>query len=145
MGYVDFQFYQENYYGDVIPESPFPKYGSRAEDYLNRFTYNRISTKLPDDETVALRIKKCICALAEVLCEYDNYKESVAVDENGKTKQVKSVSAGAESITYAGSESTYAAMAKDPNMLDTVLYGITVKYLDGLAGDDGVCLLYGGL
>lgn len=145
MKYVDYQFYQNDYYGDIIPESSFTKFGNRAEDYMYRYTYNRLVTKLPDDENVAVRVKKCICAMAEVLYEYEQYKKSLTVDANGKTQQVKSVSAGAESITYAGSESIYAAMSKDPYMLDKVLYGTTERFLNGLTDDAGVCLLYGGL
>lgn len=145
MGYTDYEFYKNDYYGDSIPESSFNKYSDKAEIYLHKFTYHRLVSKLPTYRAVSKQIKKCICELSEQIYGYEQYVNSMTVNEEGKTQQIKSASAGSESVTYAGNESIYANMTKTPELFEKYLYGITVKYLDGLVDDKGVCLLYGGL
>lgn len=145
MGYTDYDFYKNDYYGDTIPESSFAKYSDKAEAYLHRFTYRRLVSKLPTCRSVSKQVKKCICEMSEQLYGYEEYISTLVIREDGKTQQIKSASAGTESITYAGSDSIYANMVKNPGLLERCLYDITLKYLEGLIGDDGVCLLYGGL
>lgn len=128
MGYVDYNFYVNDYYGDTIPESSFLKYCDKAESYLHQFTYRRLAAKLPTKRGTAKQVKKCICELAEQLYALEQYLKSTTIQEDGKTKMVKSVSAGSESVTYAGSDTPYAAMAKSPKEVTELLYRITVRY-----------------
>lgn len=145
MGYVDYNFYVNDYYGDTIPESFFPKYCDKAESYLHQFTYRRLVVKLPTKRSTAKQVKKCICEMAEQIYALEQYLKLTAIQEDGKTRMVKSVSAGSESVTYAGSDNPYAAMAKNPKEAGEMLYRITVRYLDGMCDDKGICLLYGGV
>ena len=72
--YVDFTFYQDTYKGTVITDqSEFEEHALRAEEILDEMTWDRIPTM--DEkfmtESLALKIRKAVCAMAEASKQYN--------------------------------------------------------------------------
>lgn len=140
MAYTDYLFYTTKYFGNVIPESDFPRWEDRASDKLNLVTFDRLGGELPEGEKLSTKVQKTVCAMAELLYRIDNIESSSGVDiATGQGKQVKSISAGAESISYGIGESAINTIAKDKTEQDKAIYNIAVEYLSGTG------LLYAGL
>lgn len=158
MAYADYQFYKEKYYGDTVPESDFPKYADRASDRIDIITFDRLVDGLPDDERSQIKIKKSVCALADVIYQIDQIKKAsmetvgtVAREDGTVTgKAVSSVSSGSESISYvtgtSGSNADiYSQAAMDKKVENVLLQQIATDYLSGAVDKKGICLLYAGL
>ena len=111
MAYADYQFYTEKYYGDTVPESDFPKYAERASDRIDAITFDRLVNGFPEEERAVTKVKKAVCAVAEVLYQIDQIKKSsmesvgTVTREDGTvvSKAVSSISSGSESISFASS------------------------------------------
>lgn len=66
MIYADYSYYSTEFGGTLIPEQAFAFRAARAAEYINRVTFDRINSEFMEtDETAALKIKSCCCALAE--------------------------------------------------------------------------------
>lgn len=87
--YADYNFYQKEYLGSLIPETAFAGVERAASAYVNYITHNRIPADLP--ESVMVRVKMAVCAVAETC-----YKQMT--DEN---PTVSSESVGNHSKSYA--------------------------------------------
>lgn len=145
MAYADYEFYKNEYYGDTIAESDFPKWADRASRQIDVFTFRRLLSAYPPDEYTDKQIKLCVCDLAQKMMETDKYLKASALNEEGHSSIVKSVSAGSESITYATGETVYVSVIKDERSR-TAFYRLTLtEYLNGLTDANGVCLLYAGV
>lgn len=145
MAYADYEFYKNEYYGDTIAESDFPKWADKASRQIDVFTFKRLLSAYPEDEYTDKQIKLCMCDLAEKMMETDKYLKASALNEDGHAVAVKSVSAGSESITYATGETVYASVIKDERSR-TAFYRVTLtEYLNGLTDANGICLLYAGV
>lgn len=145
MAYADYEFYKNEYYGDTIAESDFPKWADRASRQIDVFTFRRLLSAYPEDEYTDKQIKLCVCDLAQKMMETDKYLKASVLNEEGHSSIVKSVSAGSESITYATGETVYASVIKDERSR-TAFYRLTLtEYLNGLTDANGVCLLYAGV
>ena len=145
MAYADYEFYKNEYFGDTIAGSDFPKWAERASRQMDVFTFRRLLSAYPTDEYTDRQIKLCVCELAEKMMETDKYLKASALTEQGHSSVVKSVSAGSESITYATGETVYASVVKD-NRSRQAFYRVTLtEYLNGLTDANGVCLLYAGV
>lgn len=81
MAFTDYTFYREAYKGDRIEENRYEQLSERANEYLVGLTLKTL-----DDQDV--NIKKCECAIAEVLLEYN------------ERSNVKSKSVGSISVAY---------------------------------------------
>ena len=58
--YADFDFYENEFFGDAISEDDFDKYATRASDFIDYMTMGKA------EEYAALpAVQKCCCALAE--------------------------------------------------------------------------------
>lgn len=143
--YANYAFYKSEYYGDAMAESEFDKWSAKASRQIDVFTSRRLLSAYPSDEYSDAQIKLCVCELAEKMVDVDTYMRMSAVQENGVSKIIKSMSAGSESVTYATSESIYAELVKDKAKLNNFYYAICVDYLDGIEDSEGICLLYRGL
>lgn len=130
-----YEFYEKNYYGDVIPVSSFPKYESRAEDVLAGMMHE--SACVPEEYLE--KAQKAICALAEVEYQIDTAMQHSGTDESGKGKIVKSVSSGSESISYDTGSSIITAVLTDTKAQEKLKYDTARKYLSGTG------LLYWGV
>lgn len=70
MAYADYKFYTESF-GNVVPETDFPRLAERASDFVDTMTFDRLVDGLPADERSQKRIKKVICSLAELMYQLE--------------------------------------------------------------------------
>ena len=134
MGYTTYEFYKDEYYGDSIEESLFPKWESRATDRLDELTYGNITADALEEYSE--KIQKATCALADLLYKID-YKTNHANDTNGGN--VKSMSSGGQSISFGSNETLIDKVLND-NVAQNRLCSDTVcEYLSGTG------LLYAGI
>ena len=106
MIYASFSDYTDLYYGSVFDdEDAFITCASRASDYLNRLTMNRVQDYIslhPDSEEV----KKATCALAEVYAGILNARAN-AMSADG---EIASESVGSHSVSYRSGLETAATL-----------------------------------
>lgn len=142
--YTNYDFYTNKYFGAVISEYDFPKYEDRAENKLYQLTMGRIDKVMMGDHESRLSslIQKAICDIAEKYYDIDKanelYRQSQGiVTENGLSHgvNVKSVSAGSESITYTSQgdsvNSIQAIVSMDKYALERLFYETARDYLGG--------------
>src|SRR5574344_2916989 len=123
MAYADYAFYKDVYLGNVATEEEFPRIAERASEIIDVLTYNRITNELMNsDETLANKIKKANCALAEQI----HYEETAI--SNNSNGNISSIKAGEETITYTQSNSSSYLEQKERYM--SALTNIS-KYLIG--------------
>lgn len=114
--YVDYLFYKNSYFGNVISEEDFPKFEDMASDKIYYITMGKVDRFLVenengklvlDDSKISIKIKKSVCKLAEIMFDISqaekSYRKSVnnsintGVESGGS---VASITSGSESITY---------------------------------------------
>ena len=134
MGYTTYEFYQNEYYGDSIEESLFPKWESRATDRLDELTYGNITEDVLEEYNE--KIQKATCALADLLYKID-YKTNHANDTNGGN--VKSMSSGGQSISFGSNETLVDKVLNDKVAQNRLCYDTVCEYLPGTG------LLYAGI
>lgn len=134
MGYTTYEFYQNEYYGDSIEESLFPKWESRATDRLDELTYGNITEDVLEEYNE--KIQKAVCALADLLYKID-YKTNHANDTNGGN--VKSMSSGGQSISFGSNETLVDKVLNDKVAQNRLCYDTVCEYLPGTG------LLYAGI
>ena len=164
MAYADYEFYTKSFFGNVVPESDFIRIAERASDFLDTLTFGRLTDGLPTPEKYQKRIKKAVCAVAEIYYQLDLAQNqalaaasgaSAATDANGTTTGIiTSKSSGSESISYATAQQIGAAAkewsavysaAGDTKAANRLLSDAAMPYLTGVLTDDGIPLLYAGL
>lgn len=145
--YTDYDFYITKYYGNVISETDFPKYEDKASDKLYQLTFGRIENVLAtdNDSRLSVRIKKAVCAIAEKMYDVDQannlYRQTNGMtEENGmiKGKVVKSVSAGAESISYSTQSDVVSSLQALSAMSDAQLRSVYFETARDYIGDTGL-------
>lgn len=158
MAYTDYAFYTNEYYGDVVPETDFPKYADRASDRVDEITFDRLADGLPSDSRANKKVQKAVCSVAEALYQIDSVKNALLNNlgtvetEDGKVtgKTVSSVTAGSESITYStgtsdASKTVYAQACMDKKVENILIQQKAGQYLYGVKDDKGEYLLYAGI
>ena len=164
MAYADYEFYTKSFFGNFVPESDFIRLAERASNFLDTLTFDRLTDGLPTPEKYQKRIKKAVCAVAEIYYQLDLAQKqalaaasdaSAATDANGTTTGIiTSKSSGSESISYATAQQTGAAAkewsavysaAGDTKAVNKLLSDAAMLYLMGVVTDDGTPLLYAGL
>ena len=164
MAYVDYEFYQKSFFGNVVPESDFMRMSERASDFIDSLTFDRLADGLPSDDRQQKRIKKAVCSLAELMYQIElaeknaiNQASANVTDTNvgGKsTGIVTSVSSGSESISYATPQqigasakewSAVYAAAGDAQKTNDLLLKTALPLLMGVRTDDGIPVLYAGV
>lgn len=139
MAYSDYSFYTAMFYGNLIPDDSYAKYSDKAYDKLNMITYDNITEETMLDESLAKKVKKAECAIAEMLYELDQINSASGVDASGKGKIVKSESAGSVSKSYDVSKSVVENTVTSINDIDKSVYTVIKGYLYNTG------LLYAGL
>ena len=134
MGYTTYEFYQNEYYGDSIEESLFPRWESRATDRLDELTYGNITADALEEYSE--KIQKAVCALADLLYKID-FKTNHANDTNGGN--VKSMSSGGQSISFGSNETLIDKVLNDKVAQNRLCYDTVCEYLSGTG------LLYAGV
>ena len=164
MAYVDYEFYQKSFFGNVVPEPDFMRMSERASDFIDSLTFDGLADGLPSDDRQQKRIKKAVCSLAELMYQIElaeknaiNQASASATDTNAGGKStgiVTSVSSGSESISYAtpqqiGSSakewSAVYAAAGDVQKTNDLLLKTALPLLMGVRTDDGIPVLYAGV
>lgn len=69
---IDYSFYQNNFYGNLIPMEVFDKYGNKATSILKSRIYNNIPNEYLNE------VKMVCCEIAEILYNQTKIKESVS-------------------------------------------------------------------
>ena len=91
MAYADYTYYTDTYKGFKTPSASFEYYSERASEVLdNNVNVEIDATILTTYET---QIKKCVCALTDILYS----------DENDKQKKITSEKTLTYSVTYDSS------------------------------------------
>ena len=109
MNYACYVDYVSVYYGNMFDdEKEFNRCASRASDYLDRITMNRVQDYIalhPDSDV----IKKVTCALAEVYAGIMNARAS-AMSVDG---EIASETVGSHSVSYRSGLETQATLEAD--------------------------------
>lgn len=165
MAYADYEFYKTSFFGNVVPESDFNRFSERASDFIDVLTFDRLVDGLPGDERQQKRIKKAVCAAADILYQIDIAEQNAAaaaatgtattLPGGGTTTGiVTSVSSGSESISYATPQqigasakewSAVYAAAGDVQKTNDLLLKAALPLLMGVRTDDGIPILYAGV
>ena len=164
MAYADYDFYTTSYFGNVVPETDFPRLAERASDFVDTMTFDRLVDGLPTNERAQKRIKKAVCLLAELMYQIElaeknaiNQASASVADTNvgGKSAGiVTSVSSGSESVSYATPQqigasakewSAVYAAAGDVQKTNDLLLKTALPLLMGVRTDDGIPILYAGV
>lgn len=164
MAYADYGFYTTSYFGNVVPETDFPRLAERASDFIDTMTFDRLADGLPENERSQKRIKKAVCSLAELMYQIE-LAEKNAINQvsanvtdtnvgNISTGVVTSVSSGSESISYATPQqkasgakewSAVYAAAGDVQKTNDLLLKAALPLLMGVRTNDGIPILYAGV
>lgn len=164
MAYADYKFYTESF-GNVVPETEFPRLAERASDFVDTMTFDRLVDGLPTNERSQKRIKKAVCSLTELMYQIELAEKnatdaavsgtSTAIGSGGSTTGiVTSVSSGSESISYATPQqkasgakewSAVYAAAGDVQKTNDLLYNTALPLLMGVRTDDGIPILHAGV
>ena len=150
--YVDFDFYQKTYGGEVITADRWEAVATRADVFIDRITFNRLQDYSPEKEAHWISIRFAVCALAELMDTIRGYKAEAhrAATAGGATAQggrVKSVTSGRESITYAEGTNAITALymaAENPAEEYRLYYKAVEPYLADIPDARGINLLYAG-
>lgn len=164
MAYADYDFYKTSYFGNAVPEPDFMRCAERASDFIDQLTFDRLTDGLPDNVQHQKRIKKAVCAAAEILYQVELAERNAAASAAAgsapntlpggtSTGIVTSVSSGSESISYATPQQTGAsarewsavyAAAGDSQKVNGLLIKAVLPMLAGARTDDGLPILYAG-
>lgn len=164
MTYTDWNFYENTYHGNVVPEADFPRIVDRASDFLDVITFDRLVDGLPDNDRAKTKVQKAVCAVSDKLYELElaEKQANAAAQAGGSSGAsggaisgiISSRSAGSESISYASLSDTASGAknwsavyqaAGNPKETNKILEGVARLYLAGVKDDKGVLLLYAGL
>lgn len=163
MAYADYKFYTESF-GNVVPETDFPRLAERASDFVDTMTFDRLVDGLPTNERSQKRIKKTVCSLTELMYQIE-LAEKNAINQaatnltdtnvgNIVSGTVTSVSSGSESISYATPQqkasgakewSAVYAAAGDVQKTNDLLLKTALPLLMGVRTDEGIPILYAGM
>ena len=146
--YADYEFYTGTWYGEKLTAETYPKYGSRASDFLEWITRRRLVDNLPSDENSLIRVKKACCAAADALYDIDAVRTAqMAAGSAAGLSQggiIQSMSSGGESISFQASEME-KAVAAGQEEINKYLLSLVRPYLSMVADDSGEYYLYWGL
>lgn len=120
--YADYAYYSTTYYGNSISSADFPRYATRASDYIDSLSLTRV----PDGSLDA--VKKCCCALAEKFQIIENANAIAAAGE------LASESVGSYSRSFRSSaEIEAAAKAELGNIARMYLSKTGLLYRGGVS------------
>lgn len=132
--YADYLYYAGTFYGDAIEEESWPKYATRASDFIDYLTWNKA-----EDNATLEAVKKCCCALAEQYLLIDSTR-AAATAKVTADGIIASESVGAHSRSFrSGTEGTQAVAEAEKE-----LGNIARRYLlpTGLLYRGGVANVY---
>ncbi|MBU5481729.1 hypothetical protein [Blautia sp. MSJ-19] len=71
MAYADYDFYTTSYFGNVVPETDFPRMAERASDFVDNMTFDRLMDGMPNNERYQKRIKRAVCSLTDLMYQLE--------------------------------------------------------------------------
>lgn len=162
MGYIDYEFYKSLYGDKAIPEADFNRLSWDACRKLDIATtgidnVKKLKVAFPVDEEDAEAVKRCVCKLIEIASAIEQAEQTARnaqgyiTREDGTVinKQVSSVSAGNESISYVTSGGSNGTTLIDKALSDKAvqekLYRDAItEYLSRVTDANGVNLMFMG-
>ena len=147
--YVEYDFYKTTYGGELVPENVWEAAEARAALFVDRITFNRLQSTPPAHESHWISVRFAVCQVAEAMHAVKNYKLQALRSINSGTAQgkVKSMTSGAESVTYSESSmniGAYQAAAESPTAEESLYYSLAAPYLANIPDARGINLLYAG-
>ena len=127
MAYVDYHWYQTEYFGDSVPEEQFVKLAGRASEYIDMITLKRTQKIMTDntDTEVIMSIKKAVCAVADIQYEHaTKIAQIISADAAMAESNVESESVGKHSIHYAKASSPGTRRAVEKEMKHLMLQAV---------------------
>lgn len=127
MAYADYEFYQNEFLGNVVDANDFPRLAARASDYIYAYT-NGISDTVTGKDLEM--VKKATCAIAEIM-----------QDENNMTSNAYSAGAklSSESVgSWSKSYSTAAISGTEVEYIEKRKLDALMLYLGNLAAFSSV-------
>lgn len=142
--YADYEFFT-SLYGTDIGESVFNRFVWNAEKRINDAVTGvdgrcKLDFAFPDVEYDVEAIKRCECALVDIMAKIDK-----AETEAQGNSVVKSVSAGNESISYDTGSGLIGKVLSDKTAQAKLFTDTINEYLRGTKDKNGVNLLFGGV
>lgn len=105
MIYADYEYYKDEYGGNMISENDFKMVAVKASERINAMTFGRLENGIPDIHSE--KIRRCCCELAENIHKYGN-------TYGAENMAVSSEKIGAYSIDYKSTaEQISAVLALD--------------------------------
>lgn len=159
MAYIEYEYFKTLY--PDVPEADFKRLSWEACRKMDAATtgidgVRKLAIAFPVDEYAAECVKRCACALVDVLNQIKTARENAAKASgytettNGlQGKVISSISSGNESISFSSGSSGSSATAIDKALSDKAaevqLYTDTIReYLSGVSDANGVNLLFMG-
>lgn len=142
--YADYEFYTNSFFGKDIEQADFPRFASRASDFIDYYTRGK-AEKVTDDKTQVALAKAC-CAIAEAM-QTDATNKAIAAKSqaaalSASTGEIKSETVGSWSASYTTAADYTAQSAKGAQAAINALYAaIAFEYLanTGLLYRGGCC------
>lgn len=163
MAYIDYEYYKSLYGEKAIQEADFNRLSWEVCRKLDIATtgidnVKKLKVAFPVDEEDAETVKRCACKLIEIEAAIERSEETARsaqgyiTREDGTVinKQVSSVSAGNESISYvtSGGSSSGATLIdkalSDKDVQERLYRDTIAECLSGVADASGVNLLFMG-
>ena len=141
--YATFTFYTNEYFGSKIKEADWPKYGTKASDFMDYATSDSMINNMPTDQSAQVRIQKATCAVADAMKDIDDRKALAAVS-GGTGGAIKSISSGGESITYQSSRIDEIITAGEAAIRE-YLYQAMHLYMSNVTDNTGRLYIYEGI
>lgn len=124
MPYVDYKYYTEQFFGNLIPENEFYKKALEASSKVNYYTVGNI-----DNNNIPIQVKNATCSIAELLYKQEQLKTSIT-SQNADNKQIASETLGPRSITYLNNSSEISKQILSDSNLKKQISNICHEYLD---------------
>ncbi len=148
MALVDTVFYEDKYGGSAMDDELFERLCRKAENILNRMTFNRIYAAdgvygqrilhgtredfeaFTEDELDAL--KYGMCSLVDAILKLEN-AEQQALAGNSSSANMKSRSSGGESFSYEIRKTVYDEALADRQKRDGLFRDALMEYMQPCA------------
>lgn len=146
MAYADYEFYKNEYYGNLISEEAFERLISKASDkldYLSNYRVPRYIDSIVTEDTRDVVLKKLIakatCYIAEQLYDIDIAlqikRQSAGLEETNmglRGKVITNISSGGESVSFSNAiTGNISEYVDNPKRLNRYLFDGIREYLGG--------------
>ena len=140
MALVESSFYETKYGGSAVGDAIFKNVERRAENVLNRFTFNRIIESGGEigqmvgrnfevfTESELEMLKFGLCSLIDTIGNLDKAKQQ-ALSGNTDSGNIKSRSSGGESISYEVKKTIYDEALSDEMKKNMLFRSALMEYI----------------